>query len=159
MAGLTLLPPPIMPTDSPLEVRELTPQEILTLAPIFKDSGTELPPPNISTFIGAVEDGKVIGFLVLQLKLHAEPMWIEEGRSELFKSLINKARGTILAKAGPQWVYTFTPAGRISQMAQSMGMQMEPWIVHSMLVMPEVPPKSIQTLETLPQSEAEEYVI
>jgi hypothetical protein len=123
------------------EVRELTMEEIQTLAPIFATAGCGLPDPKVSTFVGAVKDGQVVGFIVLQVKLHAEPMWIRKGESECFKALVRKAEEVVLAKSGPQWVYLFAPAGRVSQLASSMGMQLEPWNVLSKLVAPEPPPR------------------
>lgn len=141
-----MLPPPSSPTNE-LEVRVLTPAEIKSVESVFADAGATLPDPQTSLFVGAVMDGEVQGFIVLQLKLHAEPMWIKNGKSELFLKLVAKAEETILAKSGPQWVYTFTPAGRISQLAQSMGMQLEPWCIYSKLVTPKIPSKSVGVLE------------
>jgi len=150
---LNLLPPP-SGAPAELEVRELTLAEIATTESVFKEAGASLPDPATSTFIGAIEGGKVVGFLVLQLRLHAEPMWIEPGKSQLFTQLVHAAEEAILRRAGPQYVYTFCPAGRVSQLAQSMGMQMEPWVVMSKLVMPEVPAKPALNLE-LPVDPAE----
>ena len=135
---------PLLPPTEPqsgISYRELTPEEIKSVEPIFTATGNPLPDPGISTFVGAVENGKVIGFLVLQVKLHAQPMWIEEGHSQIFSPLVAEAERTILKKAGPQWVYLFVPAGRLSQLAQSMGMGLEPWNVLSKLVQPEIPKK------------------
>ncbi len=52
------------------EIRELTVEEIQTLAPIFVENGTELPDLRTATFVGAVQDKVVLGFVVLQAKLH-----------------------------------------------------------------------------------------
>jgi hypothetical protein len=137
---LDMLPPPT-PIQIPEEIRVLTEAEIKSVEHIFLANGNHLPDPSVSTFIGTVKDGEVIAFIVVQLKLHAEPMWIKDGHSELFKSLASAAERFILQRCGPQYVYVFTPAGRISQLAQAMGMQMEPYIIHSKLVMPEAPAK------------------
>ena len=145
---------PLLPPTEPqsgISYRELTPEEIKSVEPIFTATGNPLPDPGISTFVGAIENGKVIGFLVLQVKLHAEPMWIEQGHSEVFSSLVATAERTILKKTGPQYVYLFAPAGRISQLAQSMGMQLEPFCVLSKLVMPEAPSRPV--IDLLPTSE------
>lgn len=129
-----------------LRFRELTTEEIASLRPVFLEAKAEMPDPAVSTFVGAVEDGKVIGFLVLQAKLHAEPMWIEPGRSEIFKPLVAATEEVILRKTGPQWVYLFSPAGRVSQLAQSMGMQLEPWCVMTKLVQPPAPSRPVLDL-------------
>lgn len=139
-----LLPPPV-PTSTD-GVRELTPDEVKSVEHVFRATGNPLPDPAISTFVGCVEDGKVVAFIVLQLKLHAQPLWIEEGRSQLLPALIRAAESVIITRTGPQWVYLFAPAGRLSQLAQHMGMQLEPWVVLSKLVTPEIPDKPVMEL-------------
>lgn len=157
---IDMLPPLNVTVTSKNGVRVLTPEEIETVKPIFESKGVGLPNPANSVFVGMVEDGKVIAFLVLQIKLHAEPMWIAEGRSNLFKTLVAEAEKYILQQSGPQWVYLFAPAGRISQLAQSMGMQLEPWNVLSKLIVHEVPEKSIVDLSSMPlgDSPSEEVI-
>lgn len=132
------------------DIRVLTADEIKTVEHHFTDRGVGLPDPQYSVFVGAVKDGRVLGFIVLQIKLHAEPMVIEEGHSDLFKPIVAKAEQTILERCGPSWVYLFAPAGRIAQLASTMGMQQEPWVVMSKLVMPPEPVKPI-TLEDMQQ--------
>jgi hypothetical protein len=70
-------------------------------------------------------------------------MYIEPGYSNVFKPLVAAAEAHILKVAGPQWVYCFTPAGKISQLASSMGMQMEPYCVMSKLVTYDPPAKHV----------------
>lgn len=132
-------PIPVPQKPGAREIRVLTPEEISTISHIFTEHGTVVPDPSVATFVGAVQDGKVLGFLVLQAKLHAEPMYLEPGQSHLFTSIVRAAEGVILKNLGPQWVYLFSPAGRVSQMAATMGMQPEPFVVMSKLVMPEAP--------------------
>jgi hypothetical protein len=143
---LDMLPPPIVEQDpgSPkgIEYRELTDKEIKSVEHLFVATGNTLPDPALSTFVGCVKDGVVLGFLVLQIKMHAEPMWIQPGHSDVFQPIARMAEKIILKKCGPQWVYLFAPAGRVSQLAQSMGMQLEPWNVLSKLVMPDPPSKT-----------------
>lgn len=142
---LDLLPPTTADADADadtsIQYRELSSDEIKTLEGIFAATGNPLPSPTLSTFVGALQGGKVVGFLVLQARLHAEPMWIAEGHSQIFTSLVSAAEKTILKKSGPQWVYLFAPAGKLSQLAQNMGMALEPWCVLSKLVQPELPHK------------------
>lgn len=142
-------PLPILKTG--LEYRELTKDEVNSLAPIFTATGNPLPDLKVSTFVGAIENGKVIGFIVLQAKLHAEPMWIESGKSQIFPSLVKKTEEVVLQKCGPQWVYLFAPAGRVGQLAASSGMQMEPWNIYSKLIMPETPHRG--PVELMPSDE------
>ena len=138
----------MLPVESPdLEIRELTSEEISTVEAVFTERGHSLPHPAQSTFVGAVQNGKVLGFLVLQVKLHAEPMWIADGHSDLFMSIAHEAEKIVLSRVGPCWVYLFSPAGKIAQLAQSMGMQMEPYVIMSKLVTPEAPPKPVVSLD------------
>ncbi len=125
------------------EIRELTPEEVQTVAKIFADHGAVVPDLKASVFVGAVQDGVVLGFIVLQPKLHAEPVWITPGQSQLFVPLVREAERVILQKFGPQYVYLFAPAGRVAQMAATMGMQLEPFVILSKLVMPEFPGKPL----------------
>ncbi len=123
------------------EIRELTPEEVQSVAYIFADNGSVI--PQFATFVGAVENDKVLGFIVLQPKLHAEPMWIAPGQSQLFQAIVNEAEKTVLRKAGPQWVYLFAPAGKISQLATAMGMGIEPFVVMSKMVTSDLPPRPV----------------
>jgi len=136
-------PEPPDPSPSGLQFRDLTPEEIATLEPEFKARGGLLPDPATSRIIGGVEDGKVVAFLVLQLKLHAQPVWLAPGRSELFTRLVHTAEETILRTAGPQWVYLFAPGGRLNELAESMGMSPEPWTVMSKLVTVSIPERGV----------------
>jgi hypothetical protein len=140
---------------SELEVRVMTSEEIAQQEHLFIERGVSLPDPGTSTFMGAFKGGKCVGFLVLQIKLHAEPLYIEEGHSQILTPLVRQAEKYILQRCGPTWVYLFSPAGRTAQLAQSMGMQLEPWVVLSKLVMPEEPARPIMfELNDLPTDEA-----
>lgn len=136
--AIEFLPPPVsQPPEAGLQFRELTPTEIASTEHIFRATGNPLPDPAISTFIGAVEGGKVLAFLVLQIKLHAQPMWIEDGHSELFSRLVKTAEQTILRKCGATWVYLFVaPDTVLEDLAEVSGMAKEPWAVMSKLVAP-----------------------
>ncbi len=128
------------------EFRELTPEEIQTLAPDFEPYG--LPNPAISTAVGVIVGGKIVAYQFLQLKLHVQPTKISDGYSHLFPALCRKSEEIILAKTGPQWVYCFATPGRMAALAESRGMAVEPWVVMSKLVMPEAPGKPV--LEMIP---------
>lgn len=149
---MEMLPVPPKTDPAPTQdcVKELSPEEIQAyVRPKYDAKGERLPDPNASTFVGIIRGGNIVGALCLQLKLHAQPMMIEDGYSEVFEPLVHGAEEIILKKCGPQWVYLFAPAGRLSQLAQAMGMQLEPWNVLSKLVMPEAPSKSIPELMPL----------
>ena len=147
--ALEMLPPPVPPTegdsvdDSPLlpsvseavnsVPRLLTAEEVATLAPIFAERGATLPAPEHSYFVGTVDDeGAVTSFLVVQLRVHAEPLWIKPGNERVFRSLVTVAEQTIAERIqGAVEVYLFAPAGKVARMAEVAGMQMEPWVVYS----------------------------
>lgn len=122
-----------------MEVCVLTPDEIATIAPVFADFGAALPDPRTSFIMGALSDGKVVGFLVVQLSVHAEPMWIEPGHEAVFNSLVHATERTIAERAGECDVYLFAPAGKVARLAQLAGMRTEPWVVLSKHVSPEPP--------------------
>lgn len=132
-----------------IRFRPLTPDEITReVLPDYTRAGADLPDPAISKIIGALQDDKVIGYLVLQLKLHAQPLVIRTGYQNVLSGLVHAAESHILSTAGPQWVYLFTPAGKLTQLAASMGMALEPWCVMSKLVQPDLPAKPV--LEVAP---------
>jgi hypothetical protein len=142
---LDMLPPPVA-GEEPREqdkgsnavgsVRLLTPEEVSSLAPIFASEGATMPAAEHSFVVGSVaEDGHVVAFLVIQLKVHAEPMWIEHGHERLFQSLVGCAERTISERAqGGCEVFLFAPAGKIARLAALSGMRPEPWTVWSKFI-------------------------
>jgi hypothetical protein len=133
---IDMLPPPNI-TVQPEEncERELTAEEIQRyVKPGYDATNNPLPDPSISTFVGVFRGGKVVASIGLQLKLHAQPLQIEEGHAGVLPVLVAAAERIILQRTGPQWVYLFAPAGRLSQMASALGLQLEPWVVMSKLV-------------------------
>ncbi len=133
------------PVPSGIQYRLLTPDEILTLKPIFDSQGATLPAGH---YIGAIEGHRIIGFIVLQLKLHAEPMWLE--RPEIFKSLVSATEQYILQQNGPTWVFLFAPEGRVADLAEASGMTKETQPIFYKLVTPSVPAKPFADLQPLP---------
>lgn len=60
-----------------IKYRWLTPEEAQTLKPIFDENDGAFPSPELSLFCGAInDDEEIIGFHVIQLVPHAEPMWV-----------------------------------------------------------------------------------
>jgi hypothetical protein len=151
---IDFLPPPNMKVPGTDEIRIMTPEEIALEEPIFAATGNPLPHPSSSVFFGVFRGGKRVAFVVLQTRVHVEPLYIEEGHSAVLPSLLKYVEEYILRQAGPMWVYAFTPAGRITQLARSFGMQMEPWVVMSKLVMPTVPAKGVADLSVEPVYES-----
>ena len=150
---IDMLPPPEMLVPGADEVRVMTPEEIAAEEPMFLANGTPLPNPATCVFIGVFRGGKRVAFLALQVRLHAEPMYIEPGHSDVLTKLVRFAEKFILEKTGPQWVYLFAPAGRVAQLAAAMGMQQEPWVIMSKLVAPEIPDKIPPFLQPDPEPE------
>jgi hypothetical protein len=115
-----------------VDVRVLTQEEIESLRPEFEAVGAIMPNPASSFAVGAVDaSGKVIAFLFFQLQVHAEPMKIEHPHEALFKRLVDVGERTLEERCGPCLVYAFTPAGKVTKLAQAAGMQLEPWVVMS----------------------------
>lgn len=114
-------------------VRLLSPEEIASLRPIFEAEGGVMPAPEHSFFMGTVApDGHVTSFMVVQLRVHAEPMWIEKGNERLFLPLIHATEQMIAEKVpGGCDVFLFAPAGKVSMLAAKAGMRLEPWTVWS----------------------------
>jgi hypothetical protein len=140
------------PQSSPSEgvsTRLLTPSEISSLEPIFKEHGAQdLPDPATSFVVGSVDaNGKVVAFLVMQLKVHAQPMWIQPGHEALFRSLVNIAEKTISERVNGCWIYLFAEAGRHSKLASHVGMKLEPWNVYSKFIKAEAVPELEEVIQ------------
>lgn len=116
--------------------RLLTPAEIATLEPIFAQRGATLPAPEHSYIVGTTDSlGNVTAFLVVQLKLHAEPLWIAPGHETAFRPLVREAERILIERvAGNVDVFLFAPAGKVAKMAEVAGMRLEPWMVYSKTV-------------------------
>ncbi len=117
--------------------RLLTSDEIATLAPIFAAEGSsDLPDPATSFVVGVIVTDAgvecIVAFLVVQLRVHAEPEWIRKGYEKFHTSLIHTAERIINERIpGGCDVFLFAPAGKIARMAELAGMRMEPWVVMS----------------------------
>jgi len=101
----------------PADYRLLTETEIQQIVPVFESMGATLPSPVLSTIVGAVKNGRVVGFIVLQLVLHAEPMWIEPGHSEVFNGISRLAQDVVAEKCGGGRVYLFADAEKIARLS------------------------------------------
>jgi hypothetical protein len=135
---------PPAPDPNAIERRRLTPAEVdKFVKPYYDRSENPLPNPANSFFMGVVIGGDVVASLCIQAKLHAQPLIIENGYQSVLAGLVAEAEAEILRAAGPSWVYLFAPAGKLAQLATSLGMQMEPWVVMSKYVQPEQQDKGV----------------
>jgi hypothetical protein len=150
---IDMLPPPQLTIPGGLEIRIMTPEEVEAEKVLFAGRGAIWPNPTSSVFMGAFKDGKRVAFLVLQVQLHAEPLYIEEGHSGVLSSLVSKCQEYILDRVGPCAVYLFAPAGRITQLATSYGFKLEPWNVMSCIVQHPEPVNGVG-IELMPESES-----
>lgn len=101
----------------PADYRILTPDEIQTIVPVFEAMGATLPDPALSQIVGAVKSGRVVGFIVLQLCLHAEPMWIEPGHSEVFNGISRTAQDVVAERTGGARVFLFADADKVTRLS------------------------------------------
>jgi len=130
------------------EIRELTLDEIQTLAPDFEPYG--LPDPRTSMAVGIVRDGRVLGYQFTKLMVHVQPTKLDDSLAHLFSALCRKTEEVILQKSGPTWVYVFAKPGRMAALCESRGMEVEPWVVMSKLVKPELPTRPVMEMIPIP---------
>lgn len=130
------------------EIRELTIDEIQTLAPDFEPYG--LPDPRTSIAIGIVRNGKILGYQFVKLMVHVQPTKLDDSLAHLFSALCRKTEEIILQKSGPTWVYVFCRPGRMAALAESRGMEVEPWVVMSKLVKPDLPTRPVMEMLPIP---------
>ena len=138
---LELLPPPDSaveetPTSPRAELRLLTEVERALLKPDFDEAGVEMPDPRTSQILGAIRNGEIVGFQVLQLMLHADPMKIKPGHEDCYLPLIHAAEKLIAERCAPCDVFVFAPPGKITELARHSGMTAEPWTVFSKRILP-----------------------
>lgn len=110
-----------------MNIRVLEGHEFPKLESLFADNGVALPNPDFSEIIVAEDQNEIVGFLVAQLVLHTEPVWIKpEHRGKgLWRDLHLMAQKSI----GDQEYFAFAPDDRISHMAESVGLKKMPWSV------------------------------
>jgi len=105
--------------------RWLEPQEVESLRAIFDVNGGELPDPKLSAIYGALNDeGKVVGFHVVQLVPHAEPMYVEPE----YRAKVNWRefqRGVESVMQGVEY-YIFPSDDRVAKLCKRGGMEEVP---------------------------------
>lgn len=122
------------PAEPVVDVHILNPEELDQIRPIFAANGVPMPNPETSFVMGAVEDGKVVGFLVTHLAVHTEPLHFSKGYEHLVSRVIHKTEDMIAERCGSVLVYSFVLPGKMVALGQSFGMKPEPWIVMSKYV-------------------------
>lgn len=141
---------PVAKENAAISIRQLTPEEYMALSPRFESRGHQLPDPSTASAVGIFEDGKLVGYQVLKLMLHAQPTEIDEGYAQHFSALCKASEDLIRDKIGHAWVYVFCPH-RLVRLCESRGMAEEPWIVMSKEILPKeaeaIPFESIAPLE------------
>ncbi len=147
-AHVSLLPPPdgsvgdTAYSDTPkkevkVEMRVLTPSEVIELQPVFEKAGAVTPDPSVSFVVGILEDGKVTdSFLVVQTTLHAEPLHLLPKHRPYLRAMAHFAENEIVSRCGIQNVFLFAPPGDVESLAQAFGFKTEPWAVLSKTVGP-----------------------
>lgn len=63
----------------PLTYRQLPSYEWGKLQEQFEKHGGGLPRPDLAKIVVAEDEGRIVGFVVLQLTMHLEPIWLDEG--------------------------------------------------------------------------------
>lgn len=135
------------------EARLLTPEEIQSIVPVFAEYGAPMPDPATSFIVGEVVREEVVSFLVVQLKVHAQPLWIKPGHEASFRKIARVAERTCMERTGGGFeVYVFAEPGKIAKMAESLGMKKEPWGVYSRFL-PKVEPEPQEPMPTEAGSE------
>lgn len=80
--------------------RALRSEEWPKLAPIFSEYGVDTPNSALARAVVAEDDDRIVGFLVLQPWLHAEPIWIDEQyRTRVRWSSLAEKMGEMLSAA------------------------------------------------------------
>lgn len=112
--------------------RMLRPDEWPKVEPIFIEHGgpQSLPCPEASAILVAEEQGGIVGFLVIQPVVHAEPVWVREDHRgngiarKLFSEVDDFMKGI-----GIKAYYTFSTETIVERLAQGNGMSLLPWKV------------------------------
>ena len=124
-AGAMSVPAPAAaPERRGLEYRLLTPEEFELLRPRFEEFGFEPPTPEGAVVSAALRDEELVGFLVLQLAYHLEPLWIapeERGRVSWLR--LAEPINELCARAPGMEYYTLAPSAQVARICEHGGMQ------------------------------------
>ena len=110
--------------------RFLEPQEFPLLAEVFAEYGGTIPDPNLSAINAAIVDDKIVGFHVLQLIPHAEPIWIaKDYRGYVSWRTLQAGIESVFQGAGTY--YSFSDRPEIEKLCKKAGMievPMKVWV-------------------------------
>ena len=108
--------------------RDLPPDEWGKVEPIFKQHGVTVPAETQGLITVAEEDGAIVGFVVLQLQPHLEPIWVDEAHRHtgVWRQLAESALERVSHGVA---VFTSAPRPAIEHMAMEMGFETLPWTV------------------------------
>jgi hypothetical protein len=129
MVAMTIAEQPVQAPSAATAYRLLRHDEWDRIAPIFEQQGHVVPHPEIANVaIAESADGQILGFLMLQMVLHAEPLWIDE--SERGKVSWKRLLGVLESLfEGPSCYYVFAPDEHVARMAEAVGMEKLPYAV------------------------------
>ena len=84
-----------------------------------------MPSPNLSAIAAAINDeGKVVGFHVVQLCPHAEPKWTDpEYRGKVSWRELQKLIESLFASGTPGQYFTFVDNDRMAKLCKRGGME------------------------------------
>jgi hypothetical protein len=100
------------------------------LAPIFEAQGAPMPSPETAGILAAVEGDKVVGFLVMQLVYHTEPLWVDESKRD------GRLAGELVARMDAHFAesrtpyYSFSDNAWVDREAKRLGMKQLDYKVH-----------------------------
>jgi hypothetical protein len=88
--------------------------------------GDSMPDPRFCRVIVAERDNVIVAFLVCQVAIHMEPLWIapEERGSVNWRRMVHMHEENLLSP-----FYVFAPNERIASMCKAVGMQKQNWEV------------------------------
>lgn len=99
------------------------------LEAIFDEYGSQPPAKGLGKIAIAEDNGQIVGFVVLQLVLHAEPLWIREDHRQTdtvsWRRLLNMV-GECAAQIGKEY-YVFIPDERAAHIAKVAGLSPLSW--------------------------------
>lgn len=112
-----------------MEYKELT--DWRTVEAEFKRRGVVAPSKTSARVFAAIENDEVVGFLVVQLVVHAEPIWIHEDyRGKVnWQKLVRMGEDFLGRNTGREY-YAFAPNDHIEAMCEIVGMEKMLWIVY-----------------------------
>lgn len=96
---------------------------------LFREHFQQGPPdPGTSVVVVAEEDGQIVGFLTLQLILHAEPLWVSDSCKT--KTVISRLIGEALRFfPNPKYVFANTKNAKVARLLTRLGFTQLPWLV------------------------------